>query len=63
MSSSSGSPCTFCIMIFAMFFWLGKSLRHVTIAAWLPPHLMVGLSLFVVLAGSVEMGIDSLSAK
>ena len=61
VSSSSGSPCTFCVIIFAMFFWLGKSLGHITVATWLPPCPKVGVSLFVVLGGSVE--IDLLSAK
>ena len=36
LSSSSGSPCTFCVIISAMFFRLGKSLgQGVTAATWL----------------------------
>ena len=47
-----------------MFFWLGKSLGHVTIAAWLPPCLTVGVSLPVMLLGDVgAVEIDSPVAK
>ena len=64
MSSSSGSPCTFCVIIFAMFFRLGKSLGRCSIATWLPPCPTVGVSLFVVLLTDVDaVEIDSSVAK
>ena len=64
VSSSSGSPCTFSVIIFPMFFWLEKLSGHVAIAAWLPPCPTVGVSLSIMLLGDVgAVEIDLLAAK
>ena len=41
------------LLFLLRFFWLGKSLGHVTIASWLPPCPTVGVSLAVMLLGDV----------